>query len=53
MCEKRTKQLSDFQDFVDNLDANLDEIENRDLSVADNEEYMASLSERVYYDDCD
>ncbi len=29
------KQLSDFQNFVDNLDENMDEIENRDLSDAD------------------
>jgi len=46
MCNKRTKQLSDFQDFVDNLADNLDDIESREFSTADNEEHMERLSEQ-------
>ncbi len=45
MCEKRTKQLSDFQDFVDNLDENMDELDTRDLSDADITGDTETLSE--------
>ncbi len=50
MCEKRTKQLSDFQNFVDNLDENMDELESRELSDEDNRDEFETLSEQSYVD---